>query len=52
MEWTTDDLAMHSKYLKQQMKMILSLPWWFYVEERIMRKTKKIGRVNLLYHCV
>ena len=34
---------MHSKYLKQQMKMIWKLPWWFYVEERILRKTKKSG---------
>ena len=25
------------------MKMIWKLPWWFYVEERIMRKTKKSG---------
>ena len=41
LEWTTYDLAMHSKYLKQQMKMIWRLPWWFYVEERILRKTKK-----------
>ena len=32
---------MHSKYLKQQMKMIWRLPGWFYVEERILRKTKK-----------
>ena len=40
MEWKTDGLAMHSKYLKQQMKMIWKLPWWFYVEERILTKTK------------
>ena len=38
-----DDLAMNSKYLEQQMKMIWKLPWWFYVEERILRKTKKSG---------
>ena len=25
------------------MKMIWKLPWWFYVEERILRKTKKSG---------
>ena len=36
-------LAMNSKYLEQQMKMIWKLPWWFYVEERILRKTKKSG---------
>ena len=26
----TYELAMHSKYLKQQMRMIWRLPWWFY----------------------
>ena len=29
--------------LEQQMKMTWKLPWWFYVEERILRKTKKSG---------
>ena len=41
--WTTDDLAVHSRYPKQQMKMFWRLPWWFYVEERILRKMKKSG---------
>ena len=36
-------LAVHSKYLKQQMKMIWKLPWLFYMEERILRKMKKSG---------
>ena len=43
LEWTTDDLAMHSKYFKPQMKIIWKLSWWFYVEGRILRKTKKSG---------
>ena len=28
-----DDLVMHSRCLKQQVKKILRLPWWFYVVE-------------------
>ena len=43
LKWTTNDLAMHSRYLKQQMKMIWRLPWWFYMEEHILTKTKKSG---------
>ena len=39
----TDDLAMSSRYLKQQMKMIWRLPWWFYVGEHILTKMKKSG---------
>ena len=43
LEWTTDDLAVHSRYPKQQMKMIWRLPWWFYVGEHILTKMKKSG---------
>ena len=31
----TDDLVMSSRYLKQQMKKIWRLRWWFYVGENI-----------------
>ena len=27
-----DDLVIHSGCLKQQMKTILRVPWWFYME--------------------
>ena len=30
----TDDLVMHSRYLKQHMKTVCRLPWWFYVGEQ------------------
>ena len=43
LEWMTDDLAMSSRYLKQQMKMIWMLQWWFHVEEHILTKLKKSG---------
>ena len=49
LEWKTDGLAMNSKYLELQMKMIWKLPWWFYVEERILRKTKKSGVLALAH---
>ena len=45
LEWKTDGLAKHSRYLKQQMKMIWKLQWWFYVKERKLRETKKSGVV-------
>ena len=39
----TDDLAVHSRYLKQQRRMIWRLPWWLYVGEQILTKMKKSG---------
>ena len=46
--WNGRQMIWHSKYLKQQMKMIWKLPWWFYVEERILRKTNKSGLCHVM----
>ena len=43
LEWMTDDLAMSSRYLNQQMKTIWRLRWWFYVGEHILTKLKQGG---------
>ena len=43
LEWMTDDSAMSSIYLKQQMKIIWRLQWWFYVGKHILTKLKKSG---------
>ena len=43
----TDDSAMSSRYLKQQMKMIWRLRWWFYVGAHIFTKLKKSGVLGM-----
>ena len=47
----TDDLAVHSRYLKQQMKMIWKLPWWFYMGEHMLTKMKKSEVLASAHYC-
>ena len=47
-----NSLVMHPRYLKQQMRTIWRLPWWFHVEERIfteMNKSGVLSSVNIVH---
>ena len=55
MEWTTYDLAVHSRYPKQRMKMIWRLPWWFHVGGAHIdedEEERKSGETDAFENCL